>query len=110
MVDLQFHLAENVDPDIAQALRRHGIEVTTTAELGMRGQSDVEQIEFARQRERVIVTHDADFLRIAQQSQNHSGIIYCAKNTRTIGEIIRSLILIYEVLSTEELDGKVEYI
>lgn len=29
-----FHLDEHVDPDIARALRRHGIDVTTTVETG----------------------------------------------------------------------------
>ena len=33
---LRFHLDEHIDPDIAEALRRHGIDATTTAEVGLR--------------------------------------------------------------------------
>lgn len=58
---VRFHLDEHVDPDIARALRRHGIDVTTTVEAGLRTESDVAQWEFVRREDRVIVTHDADF-------------------------------------------------
>lgn len=38
-----FHLDENVDPDIALALRRQAIDVTTTAQMGLIGQTDEAQ-------------------------------------------------------------------
>jgi len=37
---IRFHLDEHVDPDIARALRRHGTDVTTTVEAGLRTQSE----------------------------------------------------------------------
>ncbi|MBN1148174.1 MAG: hypothetical protein JXA78_13025 [Anaerolineales bacterium] len=64
---IQFHLDENVDPDIARALRRHGI-------------------------------------------MDHPGVVYCDRTTRSIGEIIRGLILIYEVLTPNEISGKIEFL
>ena len=33
---IRFHLDEHVDPDVARALRRYGIDVTTTVETGLR--------------------------------------------------------------------------
>jgi hypothetical protein len=33
---LRFHLDEHIDPDVARALRRYGIDVTTTVEAGLR--------------------------------------------------------------------------
>lgn len=107
---IRFHLDENVDPVIAGALRRHGIDVTTTVEAGLRTAGDKEHFEFAGQETRVIVTHDDDFLRMAGKSPEHAGIAYCHLEARTIGEIIRSLILIYEVLSPDEMKGHVEYL
>jgi len=59
---IRLHLDENVDPDVARALRRHGIDVTTTQETGLRTQSDIAQFAFIRREERVIMTHDTDFL------------------------------------------------
>jgi predicted nuclease of predicted toxin-antitoxin system len=58
---IQFHLDENVDPDIALALRRHGIDVTTSREMNLLGQPDEVQLAFACEQGRVIVTHDTDF-------------------------------------------------
>ena len=37
---IRFHLDEHVDPDVARALRRYGIDVTTTVEAGLCTQSD----------------------------------------------------------------------
>ena len=58
---IRFHLDENVDPDVARALRRHGIDVTTSVEVGMLTTEDVAQLAYALEEGRVIVTHDADF-------------------------------------------------
>lgn len=107
---IRFHLDENVDSDIAKALRRLGVDVTTTAEMGLIGQPDEAQLAFVYQNGRVLVTHDADFLRLASQQLNHCGIAFCKKNVRTLGEIIRSLMLIHEVFTPEEMHGQVEYL
>ncbi len=107
---LRFHLDENVDPDVALALRRQEIDVTTTREMGLLGQSDEVQLEFACEQERVIVTHDTDFLRLASQSTDHWGIAFCPKNSRSLGEIIRSLGLIYQVFKPDEMRGWIEYL
>jgi len=41
MAKIKFHLDENITLAIANGLRRRGIDITTTAEQGMIGQSDV---------------------------------------------------------------------
>ena len=107
---IRFHLDENVDPVVATALRRYGIDVTTTVEAGLRTASDNEQLAYIQQEERVIVTHDDDFLRIASKQFEHPGVAYCHKEARSIGEMIRSLRLIYEVLTPQEMRGHVEYL
>ncbi len=107
---VRFHLDENVDPDIARALRRHGVDVTTTVEAGLRMSDDETQWTYAQREERVIVTHDDDFLVLASQSTEHFGVAYCRPHKRSIGEILETLRLIYEVLSPDELRGRVEYL
>jgi predicted nuclease of predicted toxin-antitoxin system len=107
---IRLHLDENVDPDVALALRRHGIDVTTSQEAGLRTQSDSAQLDYIRNEQRVIMTHDTDFLQIASTSSDHSGIVYCGKAARSIGDIIRGLILIYEVLTPEDIRGQVEFL
>ena len=107
---IRFHLDENVDPDVARALRRHGIDVTTSVEVGLLTMEDAAQLAYALGEGRLIVTHDADFLRMDAQGVEHAGIAYCHKSARSVGEIIRTLMLIYEVLEPEELKGRVEYL
>ena len=107
---IRFHLDEQVDPEIALQLRRRGIDVTTTVEVGLRTSSDESQLDFICQQNRVIFTHDQDFLIIASRTSVHPGIVYCKQKTRSLGEMIEGLVLIYEVYSPEEMVGCVEYL
>jgi predicted nuclease of predicted toxin-antitoxin system len=107
---IRFHLDEHVDPIIATALRRYGIDVSTTVEAGLRTTIDEAHLEYARREDRVIVTHDEDFLRFASKISDHPGIAYCHPRARTIGEIIRTLHLIYEVFTPQDMRGHVEYL
>jgi hypothetical protein len=45
---IRFHLDEDCSKAIAKALRRHGIDVTTTPEAGLLGARDEEQAPHAR--------------------------------------------------------------
>ena len=104
MKKIRWHLDEQVDRAIAQGLKQRGIDVTTTPEVGLLGAADEEQLTFAIAQERVIFTHDEDFLIL------HSGIAYCHQNSRSIGEIVRGLILISEVLEPLDMHNHVEFI
>ena len=106
---IRFHLDEHVDPAIATALRRAGIDVTTTIEVGLRTKNDEAHLQFARAEGRAIVTRDQDFLRVARKMSGHSGIVFYTAS-QSMREIIEGLILIYEVLSLDEMVGHVEYI
>jgi predicted nuclease of predicted toxin-antitoxin system len=107
---IRFHLDEQADPDIARALRRHGVDVTTTVEAGLRSASDELQLDYARREGRVLVTHDADFLRLVDRTHDHPGVAYCGPTARSIGEIIRGLFLLYEVLRPDDMIGRVEFL
>lgn len=107
---IRFHLDESVDPDVALALRGYGIDITTTFEVGMRGQPDAAQMAHVQREHRVLITHDSDFLRFAGQERNHPGIVYCERLRRSLGDIIRGVVLIYEVLTPVEMVGRVEYL
>ena len=107
---VRFHLDEHVAFAVAAALRKHGIDVTTTQDAGLIGADDSAQLEYARQEGRVIVTHHADYLRWHSQGIEHSGIAYCHKDARSTGQIIETLRLMYELVSSEEMAGKVEFL
>jgi uncharacterized protein with PIN domain len=107
---LRFHLDEHIPHSVAAALRRFGIDVTTTPEAGLRQADDLAHLTFARQEGRVLVTHDADFLRHHAQGVAHAGIAYCQKGSRTIGEMVETLRLMSEVMTPAEVENTVEYL
>ncbi len=107
---IRFHLDEHISAQVAAGLRRRNIDVTTTAEAGLIGASDIAHIEYAASSGRVLVTHDDDFLRLHANGVGHAGIGYCQQRSTSVGEILRRLILIHDLLSPEEMAGKVEFL
>jgi len=47
-------------------------------------------------------------LRLHHQQHAHAGIAYCEHGTRTIGQMVAGLVLIYEALEPGEMLGRVE--
>jgi predicted nuclease of predicted toxin-antitoxin system len=107
---MRFHLDEHVANAVARGLRRHGIDVTTTVEAGLRSAEDSDHLAFAFAQSRVIVTHDDDFLRIVASGNAHAGIVYCNSEKYSVGELLRLLILMHEIYAEDELFGRVEYL
>lgn len=109
MASVRYYLDEHVAEAVAKGLRRRGIDVLTLTEAEMLGASDEEHFTFARGKERTIVTQDDDFLRFAAQASEHAGVVYLPQR-RSIGETVRGLTLIAEVLDAEEMQGHVEFL
>jgi hypothetical protein len=107
---IRFHLDEDTDPAIAEGLRRHGIDVTTSQEVGLLGAHDPVQLAYAQTEGRVLFTHDDDHLRLNAEGVEHAGIAYCHRLRRSIGEIIDGLTLIWELCEPEEMANHVEYL
>jgi predicted nuclease of predicted toxin-antitoxin system len=107
---IRFHLDENCHPAIAEGMRRRGVDVTTTPEVGLLPASDEKQIAYALPLGRVIFTQDRDFLRLHAAVVPHAGIAYCGKDTESIGEIITMLLLIWQIYEPEQMVNHVEFI
>jgi predicted nuclease of predicted toxin-antitoxin system len=107
---IRFHLDENVHHGVARGLRLRGIDVTTTTDAGLVEATDEGQFQFAVGEGRAFVTHDADFLRADFTARPHAGIIFVAKGARSVGEIVRALVLLATIISPEEMRQQVEYL
>jgi predicted nuclease of predicted toxin-antitoxin system len=107
---IRFHLDENCAKAIAEGLARRGVDVTTTPEAWLKGASDEQQAAFCLAERRILLTQDQEFLGLDVAGFEHAGIVFCAKDTKSIGEIIQRLVLIWEVYEPEEMMGKVEYV
>jgi hypothetical protein len=107
---ISFHLDENCPRAVALGLIRRGIDVTTTPEVGLLNATDEAQMAFGVAGGRVIFTQDEDFLAIHASGVSHAGIAFCKKDTLSIGEMIRGLVLIWEVYDAVEMANRVEYL
>src|SRR5262245_42432292 len=107
---IAFHLDENCQRAIADGLRRRGVDVTTTPEAVLMSASDGQQRACRLARGRVLFTQDRDFLRLHATGVPHAGIARCDKDSRSIGEIIQGLVLIWELLEPAEMANHVEYL
>jgi predicted nuclease of predicted toxin-antitoxin system len=107
---IRFHLDEHCPHAIAEGLRRRGIDVTTSTDAGLLQAPDPDQVAFGLAQGRVIFTEDDDFLALAARGARHAGIVYCHQQTRSIGQIIDILTLIWEICEPEEMADRVEYL
>jgi hypothetical protein len=107
---IRFHLDEHVHPAIAAGLQRCGIDVTTTVAAVLRTKDDEVHLAFANTERRVIVTHDNDYLRFQAQGLPHPGMAYCPPQTRSIGQLVEMLRLMWEIMTPEEMRNRVEFL
>jgi predicted nuclease of predicted toxin-antitoxin system len=107
---IRYHLDEHLGYAIAAALRAKGIDVSMSHEVRLAGLHDSQQLQFALEESRVLVTHDHDFLRLASQGTRHAGIAYCRHGTRTPREIIDALVLLHACYDSVDMLNRVEYL
>ena len=108
---IRFHLDENCPRAVAASLRRRGIDVTATPEAGLLEGNDEQQDAFAFAEGRVIFTQDEDFLVCGTLPGRPTPESPTARKIRAaFGEIIRGLVLIWEVYDQEEMQNRVEYL
>ena len=106
---MRFHLDENVNPAVAGALAARGFDVTTAVSAGLREATDPDHLAFAWAEGRVVVTHDADFLRMHAAGSPHAGIAYVPPG-RGLGDLVRGLVLLAECLTPDDMRGHVEFL
>lgn len=100
---MRFHLDENVRKAIAVGLRQRGVDASHSADVGLNGASDTEQLNFAHTQGRVLVTHDRHLLVLDSQQQPHCGIMFCEQERFSIGEMVRKLLEFHEKFDAEEV-------
>ena len=100
---------EHVPKAVAEGLRRRGVDVITVQELGLQAAEDARHLERAAQDGRVVFTQDADFLRLHAFGLPHRGIVYAHQQTLA-PHILRSLMLLHDVLSPDDMVRHVEFL
>jgi predicted nuclease of predicted toxin-antitoxin system len=85
------------------------VDVTTVQELGLQAAEDALHLERAAQDGRVVFTQDADFLRLHASCLPHRGIVYAHQLT-PMSHMLRSLMLLHDVLSPDDMVCHIEFL
>lgn len=109
MEQIKFYLDEHIPNAVARGLRHRGVDVLTVQDSGRSGLSDPKQLAFALSEQRMMITMDSDFLILASQQVAHAGIAYVSP-TRSIGDLIGSVMLLYDVLTPDDVKNHVEFL
>ena len=72
MSQVKFYMDEHVSRAVVAGLRNRGADVLTVQEASMLGATDTAHMARARAEARVIVTQDADFLRLHAGGAEHT--------------------------------------
>jgi predicted nuclease of predicted toxin-antitoxin system len=111
---IRIYTNENVNPAIAEGLRRRGVEAWPAHKAGNLSLSDDEQLQYASQQRAVLFTHDPHLIVVAhqwvRQGQEHWGVIYVHQESLSIGECIRRLKDFAEILQAADMKNRVEYL
>ncbi len=99
---------------ITMELRLRGINVVTAQEDGADQLPDSKLLDRSTAQGRVLVTHDADFLREAARRRGQSipfaGIIFIPQLDVTIGRAVSDLELCAKATKPQEWINRVEYL
>ena len=71
-----FLTGEHIPTAIARGLRARGIDASTAGEAGQLGTSGTALLAFSRAHGRVLITADADHLRLHAAGVAHAGILF----------------------------------
>lgn len=104
----KFFIDECADTQIAVQLRRRGVDAITCKDAKRRSFRDATHLEFCRDEQRVIFSHDPDFVVLHNDGAKHAGIVWCHLQSYSLGEMIEILEIVHHCSSPEEMDNHLE--
>jgi hypothetical protein len=113
-LSIAFYFDEHVPRAVVLGLRLRGIDVLTVQDDDRRGVADRLLLDRATELRRPLFSQDEDLVAEARRRQkkgiHFSGVIYAPQPRVTVGVCVRDLHMIAEVMKTDELENRVEFI
>lgn len=116
MSTLRFHLDEDAEAHaLVRALRGRGVDVTTTAEVGLTESTDEQQLAWTTREGRVLVTYNAaDFCRLQTRllkaGRHHAGLVIAEQQRLPPGEMMRRLLRLRAALDDNAMRDRLEFL
>lgn len=111
---LAFYMDHQFSAAVTRGLRTRGVDVLTAFEDGAEQVDDDVLLSRASGLNRVLVTHDKGFLRIAAERQklghDFAGIAFAIQKSLDIGNAVEYLEIMSHVMSLDEIRNRVERI
>lgn len=113
MPRISFYLDEHIQAALGEALRARGVDILTTQEAGNIGVEDVEQLIFAAQNKRCLLSYDKrHYAKIhfdwISSKKPHTGIIL--SDQLSAGVVLRRLMRLYFSLTSDDMGNRLEYL
>ncbi len=110
---LKLYLDEDVQAELAPALRKRGYNVISVREAGRLSRSDEEQIEFAITQERAMVTYNSEHyvplhVEYLRERRKHHGIIVSPQIS--FSDAFRKIRNLLTTLTAEDMVNRLEYL
>ncbi len=103
MPKLKFLLDADMPRSSAEVMRSMGLEVEDVRDIGMRGATDKEIIEYALKKNRMIITRDTDFGEVLRYPEHPGAIILRLPYAFTAKEINERLNEFFKSVREEEI-------
>lgn len=107
---LRFYLDENMDPEIAEQLRRRGIDVLAARDVSLLSVSDGVQLRYAVTDGRVLCTKDAGFADPTTWDVEHDGIVFFPDSSVSIGYAVKALQELHRNETPENMKNSLRYL
>jgi len=107
---LRFYLDENMDPEIAEQLRRRGIDALSARDASLLRVSDGVQLRYAAAHGRLLCTKDSDFANPANWVVKHDGIAYFPDRSVSIGYAVEALRELHRNETAESMENRLVYL
>lgn len=106
---LRFHLDENMPVYIATGLRKRGINISISKEANLISAPDEDQLAYAFQCKRVLITRDQDFLRLHSKDIHHYGIIFWTQK-QSAGRLIQNIDVLSKTKTEIDMIGQLLFL
>lgn len=106
---IAYYVDEHIGTAVVSGIVLRGVDLLTVKQAGLLGAPDAEQLAFALNQQRGLVTKDDDFVKIHASGVEHAGVVLVPERM-PVGETIKGFMLIYQVLEPEDMICQVEYL
>jgi hypothetical protein len=106
---------DSMDQALNRALRARAVDVQTALEAGMIERSDSDHLAYATEQGRVLCTYNIrDFwaihLELLNHDRPHAGLILMPQQRFPLGELLRRLLSLSNILTQPEMVSRAEFI